>query len=253
MNHEKDIAHFAALILSADPQFLHVSDVERDRRRASALDQARLLLQGATPPGWKLEPVQMPVPLDPVREDVFLDPSKGEPWEETAGRLLRETGKEISETWNRFTETWGRKVVSMVPLPAVTVTTDRVTCHCRKVVVRATLVVRGGEVFVSENHMQHDPGACPREGMPHGEGYHLCREVCGQKGHAETNVLEMAGDKAFGGVIYLEGHDRLCLGCREACSRAAVTVVREDGIVLLQPPEPGLAPYLVTEEGRSNG
>lgn len=45
----QEIAHFAAILLAADPQFLHASDTEQARRRKVATEQARLLLQGATP------------------------------------------------------------------------------------------------------------------------------------------------------------------------------------------------------------
>lgn len=107
------------------------------------------------------------------------------------------------------------------------------TAPCTKQVVRATLICPGGKIFASENHIQHPQKECPRNGMAHGEGYHLCREVCGQHGHAETNVLRLAGPLARGGVIYLEGHDRLCPDCRRACTDAGVTVVRDDGAVLL--------------------
>ena len=255
MNHEKETAHFAAILLAADLQFLHVSDVEKARRREAALDQARQLLKGATPPGWELQPTPKAFPMDPVKEDPFTDPGMGEPWKEKAEQLLRETGEAITEHWNSFTEEWGREVISLAPGPAVTVVTDRVVHHCRKVVVRATLVTEFGRIFISENHTEVNPGTCPREGMAHGEGYHLCREVCHQKGHAETNVLGMAGDQARGGVLYLQGHDRLCRGCAEACAQAEVTVVRQDGVVLLRPAEDDerQASLFLRSEARANG
>lgn len=211
MKHETT-AHLAATLLAADVQFLHVSDHEKERRREQALHQARLLLQEARPAGVPMERINR---IEEADFQKWANPDLGLRYE--------------------FDADAGREVVSMVPGPAVTVQTDAVVHQCRKVVVRATLVTRGGKVFASENHVQHDPGSCPREGMAHGEGYHLCRDICRQPGHAETNVLGMAGALARGGVVYLEGHDRLCEGCREACSRAEVTVVRADGVVLLQP------------------
>jgi len=111
---------------------------------------------------------------------------------------------------------------------------------CQKVTVRATLVTPGGAVFVSQNHTRAlAADGCPRSSYPHGEGYHLCREVCRQEGHAEENVLAMAGERARGGVIFLEGHWRVCDGCRRACAAAGVAVfVHGSGLSSLVEGEP---------------
>jgi len=122
----------------------------------------------------------------------------------------------------------------------VTLHQDLGVYPCQKVVVRATLVTPGGAVFASENHIRHlEPAGCPRASYPHGEGYHLCREVCLQDGHAEENVLAMAGERARGGVIFLEGHWRVCDGCRRACAAAGVAVfVHGSGLSSLVEGEP---------------
>jgi pyrimidine deaminase RibD-like protein len=46
--------------------------------------------------------------------------------------------------------------------------------------------------------------------------------VCGQTGHAETNVLAKAGADACGATLYLINHDRACPDCKEAIRRAGV-------------------------------
>lgn len=131
----------------------------------------------------------------------------------------------------------GRGKIISYPGPAISVTCDKVAHSCPKQRVKATLVLPGGRVYVSENHIQDIPvSGCPRKDLPHGEGYHFCKEICHQAGHAEENVLQMAkGREMTGGVIYLEGHTRLCSNCARLCSDAGVTVVREDGTVLLSP------------------
>jgi hypothetical protein len=50
--------------------------------------------------------------------------------------------------------------------------------------------------------------------MATGEGYDLCREVCGQDHHAEVAACLAAGTGALGGTLYLHGHSYLCDPCR---------------------------------------
>lgn len=106
---------------------------------------------------------------------------------------------------------------------------------CRKQVVTATIVTTDGRRFVGRNWMERDPGpVCPRDqkGYKSGEGYHLCRHVCGQVAHAEVNAIAEAGDAARGSVLYLEGHTYACDSCKAAAERAGVTQ-----IVIGPPPE----------------
>lgn len=65
---------------------------------------------------------------------------------------------------------------------------------CVKAVVTATLVSTDGDTFQSTNFCRMPQTVCPREteGFGPGEGYHLCKDVCGQRGHAEVNVIDFA-------------------------------------------------------------
>lgn len=205
-----DALTIAAQFLAADPEFLRLPADSRRLRAERALQAAHEL-------------VEISAHLHDPAVLIMND-------QEAADHEARER---ISPS---FSTAWGRLVAHLEPEPAVTVKTAPRPFPCRKVRVRATLVIPGGRVFVAENHIQHDPGECPREGMEHGQGYAFCKAICRQPGHAETNALELAkGHDVRGGVIYLEGHTRLCDDCARACSLAGVTVVRADGQVLLEP------------------
>lgn len=102
---------------------------------------------------------------------------------------------------------------------------------CAKQVVTATIVTPVGERFVGTNYVRNHQPICPRADMPTGVGYHLCKEVCDQSGHAEPNAIAAAGEKAKGAVLYLEGHTYACDPCKEAADRAGI---RE--IVIGSPP-----------------
>lgn len=109
---------------------------------------------------------------------------------------------------------------TLIPWP---VTTDSTGSQCAKQVVRATVKTAQGRYFVSSNYVEHAPnGGCPRSGMRTGEGYELCREVCGQRDHAEINALRLAGAKAKGGRLFIEGHTYACEPCRQAAVEAGI-------------------------------
>lgn len=208
-----DALTIAAQFLAADPEFLRLPADSRRLRAERALQAAHEL-------------VEISAHLHDPAVLIMND-------QEAADHEARER---ISPS---FSTAWGRSVVHLEPEPAVTVKTAPRPFPCRKVRVRATLVIPGGRVYIGENGIKADPGpgCCPREGLQHGEGYELCRTVCEQTGHAEVNALELCradGQPTLGGVIYLEGHDRLCEACAAVCRVARVTVVRADGRVLLE-------------------
>ena len=208
-----DVLAIAAQFLAADPEFLHLPAYSRCLRAEHALQAAHEL-------------VEISAHLHDPAVLIMND-------QEAADHEARER---ISPS---FSTAWGRSVVHLEPEPAVTVKTAPRPFPCRKVRVRATLVIPGGRVYIGENGIKADPGpgCCPREGLQHGEGYELCRTVCEQTGHAEVNALGLCradGQSTLGGVIYLEGHDRLCETCAAVCRAARVTVVRADGRVLLE-------------------
>jgi deoxycytidylate deaminase len=99
---------------------------------------------------------------------------------------------------------------------------------CAKQTVTATIVTPTGERFVGTNGCANPQATCPRDaaGMKTGEGYHLCDEVCQQTGHAEINALRAAGEKARGGILYIEGHTYACEPCRQAMDKAGITMYR---------------------------
>jgi len=102
--------------------------------------------------------------------------------------------------------------------------------------VTATLVASDGARFVGRNDCRLPQRTCPRGEMPHGVGYHLCREVCDQPAHAEVGAIRQAGGGAVGATIYVEGHDKAC----SDCSLAAWMV----GASIVMGPPPGSGPLL---------
>lgn len=112
---------------------------------------------------------------------------------------------------------------TMIPWPAVTELGEK---QCAKRVIRATVRTPGGRFFVATNHVRAVPETgCPRLKLKTGEGWHLCKEVCGQKGHAEINALRIAGKHARGATLYVEGHDYVCDGCRAAAEKAGIAAI----------------------------
>lgn len=91
----------------------------------------------------------------------------------------------------------------------------KVPCHKQHVV--AVIQTPKGELFVGTNGVDNPQKTCPRELIESktGENYHLCRDVCGQVGHAEAVACTLAGEKARGGTLYLFGHTYACKECLE--------------------------------------
>lgn len=98
---------------------------------------------------------------------------------------------------------------------------------CAKQTTRATIIAPSGERWVGTNAVRNPQAVCPREvrGYKTGEGYHLCRDVCDQIGHAEHVACRKAGGMARGGTLYLEGHTYACAPCHSAMDQAGVTLI----------------------------
>lgn len=94
--------------------------------------------------------------------------------------------------------------------------------RCAKQLVLAVLVTPLGENFWGTNWCEHPQKSCPRGSMPSGQGYDLCRDICGQKAHAEIDALQQAGGKAKGGTVIVFGHTYCCLACIKAMNAAGV-------------------------------
>lgn len=93
---------------------------------------------------------------------------------------------------------------------------------CAKQVVTATLIAANGTRYIATNHCENPQQTCPRGDMPSGQGYELCRDICQQRGHAETNVIELAGENARDGIVYVTGHTYACDSCMAAARSAGV-------------------------------
>lgn len=96
---------------------------------------------------------------------------------------------------------------------------------CVKQTVTATIITPAGDEFTGTNHCLTPQMKCPREGMPSGVGYELCRTVCNQPAHAEPNAILLAvgivGRNAVrGSTLRVEGHTYACDSCK-AVARAA--------------------------------
>ena len=87
--------------------------------------------------------------------------------------------------------------------------------QCKKQTTYAVIYKDSQVVGVGTNEIYADVDECPRTGYVSGEGYHLCKEVYEQKGHAEVMACKAAGKKALGGTLYLMGHTYCCNDCIE--------------------------------------
>lgn len=93
---------------------------------------------------------------------------------------------------------------------------------CAKQVVKATIIALNGETFVGFNDCNKPQQSCPRGDMPSNVGYHLCRAVCEQPGHAEVMAIQAAGELARGATLILEGHKAVCPACLIVCNAAGI-------------------------------
>lgn len=93
---------------------------------------------------------------------------------------------------------------------------------CAKQVVKATIIALDGREFTGFNDVLNPQMVCPRGDMPSNVGYHLCRDVCQQPGHAEVMAIAAAGEHARGATLILEGHKAVCPACLIACEAAGI-------------------------------
>lgn len=93
---------------------------------------------------------------------------------------------------------------------------------CAKQIVTATLISSCGKEFISTNWCESPQKVCPRLDLPTGEGYELCRDICKQKGHAEINAINLAGEFSKGSTIFLSGHHYACDKCQSYADSCGV-------------------------------
>lgn len=99
------------------------------------------------------------------------------------------------------------------------------TCAKQQVICR--IETTDGHVVTGENYCRNPQPVCPRDtqGYQTGEGYHLCREICQQVGHAEeVAVMNLRGRTGL--QAELEGHSYACEPCKEALRVAGVQILR---------------------------
>jgi len=96
---------------------------------------------------------------------------------------------------------------------------------CAKQTVRATIVARDGQRIVGTNWCSNAQPECPRKGLATGEGYHLCKGICGQVNHAEVDACIKAGPAAVDSTLYLEGHTYCCDPCLQVMKEYGVNQV----------------------------
>lgn len=97
---------------------------------------------------------------------------------------------------------------------------------CARRFIRATVIASDGiRRFVGTNHVNSPQEHCPREGMPTGVGWELCKSVCDQPAHAEVNACRLAGIAAVGGRLYLEGHSYVCDDCRRIANEHGISEI----------------------------
>jgi deoxycytidylate deaminase len=87
------------------------------------------------------------------------------------------------------------------------------------------LVIKDGEGWYGSNWCHNPQQECPRKGLPTGEGYEMCRDICKQNAHAEVNACRNAGENAKGATLFLMGHYYACDDCKRVCDEAGIAEI----------------------------
>ena len=100
---------------------------------------------------------------------------------------------------------------------------------CAKQIVIAFLFTKTGELAaIGTNSIKNKVDLCPRGTAPHGVGYDLCKSMCCQEYHAETQALTLAHEADIDvreGSLILVGHNKVCPACEEACKASGLKEV----------------------------
>ena len=90
---------------------------------------------------------------------------------------------------------------------------------CLKQVVTVRLETLHGYIVYGNNNISNGMiDECPRKDMKTGEGYYLCKNICGQGSHAEVDAINKAkslGLELTGARMFLKGHTYFCDSCKE--------------------------------------
>jgi len=100
------------------------------------------------------------------------------------------------------------------------------TSGCQKQSTGAVLV-KNGEIIARGCNAGKKVEVCPRviKGYKTGEGYHLCKEICLQVGHAEISAIQDAVKNLVNtenANLYLYGHWWCCENCWNAIIKAKI-------------------------------
>jgi len=97
---------------------------------------------------------------------------------------------------------------------------------CAKVNVTAILLHDGRVIAIGTNWCRKPQKKCPRDeqGYAPGEGYHLCKEICDQPNHAETDALLAAWltTMAQPDTCIVLNQTRVCENCKQQLKKAGV-------------------------------
>lgn len=124
-------------------------------------------------------------------------------------------------------------------------TKDSLMNACVKQEVYAMIIGAGIDetdksVFGGNFMQNREITECPRVVAKYetGEGYHLCKEKCGQLHHAESDVISRAlreGVDMVGSTLYLIGHTYCCDSClskmREAGIKDYIILDKNDSFI----------------------
>lgn len=107
---------------------------------------------------------------------------------------------------------------------------------CIKQSVYARIDTKNGEVIFGMNTIENNVKICPRitQKCASGEGYHLCKEICGQKHHAEVDAIRKAqnlGIDLKGAKLTLVGHTYCCDNCKKEMTKVGINEVEILGLV----------------------
>lgn len=108
-----------------------------------------------------------------------------------------------------------------------------ITTHrCARRIVIA-LLVKDEKAWIGTNWCERPQRRCPRGNLPHGEGYEICRDTCGQPHHAEVDAMVKAGPSNCKGATMVLFNHRFCNDCLGAMYEAGIS-----RRILLNGPEP---------------
>lgn len=92
---------------------------------------------------------------------------------------------------------------------------------CAKRTTICIIVCDDGDIYIGSNDVANPQEICPRADMPTETGYELCKNICGQRHHAEVAAAEQVGPGQTG-IAFLIGHNHACQPCQEALIKAGV-------------------------------